>query len=206
MENTPVPTCSLTLAEDKVELLRKDTPREFISTRPGPSGKELSYIDIGYVIAQLNKIFGHVWTFEVVREDRIADQVWVLGRLRVMLSENVILTKEQYGSADVKKKKVRICPTCLSQLPYRYPTCKECSHDMKQESIVEVPLSIGDDMKAAASDAMKKCASMLGLAMDVYHPKLHQKVQQLKKAVKQQRTTTPEGKELGKELDQVASQ
>ena len=30
------------------------------------------------------------------------------------------------------------------------------------------PISIADDLKAAASDALKKCASMLGVAGDVY--------------------------------------
>jgi hypothetical protein len=32
------------------------------------------------------------------------------------------------------------------------------------------PLSIGNDMKAAASDALKKCAQALGIAQDVYNP------------------------------------
>ena len=31
---------------------------------------------------------------------------------------------------------------------------------------------IGDTLKAAASDALKKCASLLGIALDVYWPEL----------------------------------
>ena len=34
------------------------------------------------------------------------------------------------------------------------------------------PLSIADDLKAAASDCLKKCASMLGIAGDVYWKEL----------------------------------
>lgn len=34
------------------------------------------------------------------------------------------------------------------------------------------PISIADDLKAAASDCLKKCASMLGIASDVYWKEL----------------------------------
>jgi len=40
--------------------------------------------------------------------------------------------------------------------------------------------SLGDDLKAAASDSLKKCASMLGLAADVYFPKTWEKVEAMK--------------------------
>ena len=33
----------------------------------------------------------------------------------------------------------------------------------------EEPLSIGNDMKAAATDALKKCAAEIGIAADIYN-------------------------------------
>ena len=33
-----------------------------------------------------------------------------------------------------------------------------------------IPLDFGNDMKAASSDALKKCASLMGVAADVYEP------------------------------------
>jgi len=134
------------LPTEKAKLLQKRTPKMFIESRPGPYGKPLLYVETGYIIAQLNKIFGHIWTFEVVRENQAEDQVWVLGRLKVMLAPDLVLCKEQYGSADIKRNKNG------------------------------KPVSIGDDMKAASSDALKKCSSLLGLCADVYFPKLYAKV------------------------------
>jgi recombination DNA repair RAD52 pathway protein len=144
-------TGKLSLPQEQIEELRKPTLPQFIEDRQGPGGSRLSYVETGYVIAQLNKIFGHIWSFEVIREGTAANQVWVLGRLKVMLSDGTVLTKEQYGSADIKMKKN-----------------------------TDVPVSLGDDYKGAASDAMKKCASLLGLASDVYHPNFYKTVQQLK--------------------------
>ena len=34
----------------------------------------------------------------------------------------------------------------------------------------KIPLSIGNDLKAAATDALKKCAAEIGIAQDVYAP------------------------------------
>jgi len=132
---------ALTLPQEQINRLKQPTPAQFIKRKPGRGGKALSYVDVGYVTSRLNEIFGHVWTFEVVREGREGAHVWVLGRLRVMLRDGVVLTKEQYGSSDVKVVRSTGKPICL-----------------------------GDDFKAAASDAMKKCASLLGLASDVYFP------------------------------------
>jgi recombination DNA repair RAD52 pathway protein len=142
----------LSLPEKQIDLLKKPTHPEFIEERPGAGGKKLSYVELGYVVAQLNKIFGHIWSFQVIREGMVANQVWVLGELKVMLADGVVITKSQYGSSDIK---------------------------FKRET--EIPIDIGNDYKAAASDALKKCASWLGLASDVYHPNFHQTIEKLKK-------------------------
>lgn len=64
--------------------------------------------------------------------------VVVQGRLKVKIGDEWI-TKEQYGRKEVAFKKG-----------------------------TETPLDFGNDMKAAATDAKKKCASELGLFADVY--------------------------------------
>jgi len=33
----------------------------------------------------------------------------------------------------------------------------------------EIPLSVGNDLKSAATDALKKCASEIGIAADIYN-------------------------------------
>lgn len=53
-------------------------------------------------------------------------------------SDSRSMTKGQFGGADIKMNKLGI------------------------------PISVADDLKTAASDCLKKCASLLGIASDIY--------------------------------------
>lgn len=66
-------------------------------------------------------------------------QVWVLGKLIVKDKQGNSVTKMQFGRADIKLRK-----------------------DGKGA------LDYGNDLKAASTDALKKCAAELGIASDVY--------------------------------------
>src|SRR3990167_8438644 len=73
---------SLTIISPKLpakimELIQTPTPKEFIKTRPGKSGKQSTYIEGGYVIAMLNKIFTPVG-WEVTYRDRLIDSAIVV--------------------------------------------------------------------------------------------------------------------------------
>ncbi len=118
--------------------ITQKTPQQFIKTRPGPGGSKLSYVEIGYVVNILNQAFGWDWDFKIFDQQIGKKQVWVRGELTVRLYDHTI-TKGQYGGADIK---------------YNRATGE--------------PVSIADDLKAAASDCLKKCASLLGVASDIY--------------------------------------
>lgn len=90
----------------------------------------------------LNQAFGWDWDFRVIEQQIGRKQAWVRGELTVRPQGRVI-TKSQYGGADIKFNR----------------TTGEA-------------ISIADDLKAAASDCLKKCASLLGVAGDVYWPDL----------------------------------
>lgn len=126
------------LNEAQLSFITQKTPRQFIKTRPGPGGIQLSYVEVGYVINMLNQVFGWDWDFKILDQQIGKKQVWVRGELSVRAKGHTI-TKGQYGGADIK---------------------------MSRNS--GEPVSIADDLKAAASDCLKKCASMLGVAGDVY--------------------------------------
>lgn len=130
-----------TMSDDKLQrwLQDQETPLEMIETREGRGGQEFYYLRHQYVTEQLNKATGHNWDFEVLRERMDEDCITVLGKLTLRVGGHVV-TKSQYGSSDVKRKKN------------------------------DKPLSIGDDFKAAASDALKKCASLIGLGLDLGVP------------------------------------
>lgn len=128
----------INLSQAQLSFISQKTPRQYIKTRPGPGGIPLSYVEVGYVINILNQVFGWDWDFKVSDQQVGKKQVWVKGELTVR-SKYKNITKGQFGGADIKMNR----------------TTGE-------------PVSVADDLKAAASDCLKKCASMLGIAGDVY--------------------------------------
>lgn len=132
------------LNDQQVQKFFETTPSSKIKKRPAKGGGEWSYVSGSYVTQVLNSLFGFEWSFEVVTSmaDALATArtgtVVVQGRLKVRMGDTWI-TKEQYGRKDVAFKRG-----------------------------TQEPLDFGNDMKAAATDAKKKCASELGLFADVY--------------------------------------
>lgn len=136
---------------DKGQILAmvQKTQPKFVMQRPARGGGTWSYIPQWYVVKALNFVFGWNWDYESVQEPTIAevvqliekkiDQIWVTGKLTVKDGHGHSIVKTQTGRADIKFRK-----------------------DSRS------PLDIGNDLKAAHSDALKKCASLLGIASDVY--------------------------------------
>lgn len=126
------------LSEAQLAFISQKTPRQFIKTRPGPGGMPLSYVEVGYVINMLNQVFGWDWDFKVLDQQIGKKQVWVRGELSVR-ARNHTITKGQFGGADIQLNKA-----------------------------TGEPVSIADSLKIAASDCLKKCASLLQIASDIY--------------------------------------
>lgn len=132
------------LTKNQIQKFFTATPAAKVRTRSAKGGGEWKYVSGSYVTQVLNSLFGFNWSFEVITSMTEAlatantGAVVVQGRLKVKIGDQWI-TKEQYGRKEVA---------------YRKGT-KEL-------------LDLGNDMKAAATDAKKKCASELGLFADVY--------------------------------------
>lgn len=132
------------LNTDQVNKFFTATPKHKIKTRPAKGGGTWKYISGSYVTQVLNSLFGFNWSFEVLTSMSEAlstantGSIVVQGRLKVKIADEWI-TKEQFGRKEVMYKKG-----------------------------TKTPLDFGNDMKAAATDAKKKCASELGLFADVY--------------------------------------
>jgi len=128
------------LNQDQLLFILQRTPANHIYTRPAKGGGTWNYVTGAYVKKMLNYCFGWRWDFEIKDKGREGGLVWVLGRLTIKdKNNNAIIVKEQFGRADMKFKR-----------------------ETKE------PLDYGNDLKAAATDALKKCASELGIASDVY--------------------------------------
>ena len=127
------------LNANQLALLLKKTPKQYVHTRPAKGGGTWDYVSGGYVRKVLNLMFGWDWDFEVVSEQVVGKQVIVKGKLTCRVNGRQIV-KMQSGCKEV------IC-----------------------RSGTETPLNLGNDFKAAATDALKKCAAELGIAADIYN-------------------------------------
>lgn len=148
MGNELVVNGSTSLVAVQRDLIGQPTPAEAIKVRKGRGGQELRYVDTQYMIHKLNEIFGYAWSFEseiVSPWELIAKnkQIIVKGKLSAYTPDGKQVIKEQFGSAEVKVYG---------------------EGNARQGEIIDV----ADDCKAAGSDALKKCASLFGIASDVY--------------------------------------
>jgi hypothetical protein len=132
----------------QLDFITSSTPDKFKKTRKGPGGKYFTYVSGGYIKKVLNLMFGWNWDFRVLEHkfDLEVGQVYVLGELRCRIPKNEALetqeiVRTQFGRSIVKFFKG-----------------------------TEKPIDIGNDLKAATTDALKKCASELGIASDIYQP------------------------------------
>jgi len=129
------------LNEKQLGHLLKKTPDKYKRTRPAKGGGTWTYVTGGYVKKVLNLMFGWDWDFEILNETVYSDakEVVVRGRLTIRSNGSTII-KTQYGNKDI--------------------ICKRGT---------DIPLSIGNDLKSAATDCLKKCASEIGIAADIYN-------------------------------------
>lgn len=104
-----------------------------------PDEKVIEYIGGDKVIERLNEVIGFAWGFEIV--DKIIDID--IGQIAILgrLSANidgVVTRKEQWGSSAI---------------------------DTYSNGRI---VSLGDNIKAATTDSLKKCATLLGVGLYLY--------------------------------------
>ena len=134
----------------QLSFLLQKTPKNHIYKRPAKGGGTWDFVTGVYVKKVLNLIFGWDWDFEVVeyKYDLDIGQVFVLGKLTCRSKGNTVV-KMQFGTKDIMFK-------------------NETQNGKKVKT--KFPLDLGNDLKAATTSALKKCASELGIASDVYAP------------------------------------
>jgi len=132
------------LNASQLALILKKTPKQYVKQRPAKGGGTWDYVSGGYVKKCLNLMFGWDWDFEIIDEKIMHGEVVVKGRLTCR-SNGKEIVKMQFGNKDIMYRK------------------------LQQGETERVPLSIGNDLKSAATDALKKCAAEIGLAADIYN-------------------------------------
>src|SRR6185295_373947 len=90
------------------------------------------------VVSRLNEVLGvGGWSFRVLSHaiHAEADEAWALGELVAEIGDKTVV-RQQFGSQKVRRSRS-----------------------------TGAPLDLGFDLKGASTDAMKKCASLLGVGL-----------------------------------------
>ena len=124
-------------------LITGTTPKDFIFQREAGKRRDGSPVYVDYVpgwwfISQLNALFGYFWDFEIEEQAIGTENCWVRGKLTI------------------KDPRTNLTVT------------KSAFGGSKLKSKDNPAIDIGDDLKSAATDALKKAATLLGVAADVY--------------------------------------
>ncbi|MGI9147722.1 MAG: Rad52/Rad22 family DNA repair protein [Chloroflexota bacterium] len=109
-----------------------------VTFRDVRGGVEVTFISGEQVVSRLNEVLGVAgWSFRVLRHDinPEADEAWALGELIADIGERSVV-RQQFGSQKLKRSRS-----------------------------TGAPLDLGFDLKGASTDAMKKCASLLGVGL-----------------------------------------
>lgn len=101
-------------------------------------GVDLEYHTGEQITSRLNEALGFMnWSFTIITHGihAEADECWVQGELTVTLDGRTV-TRQQFGSQKIKRSRSS-----------------------------GTPLDIGFDLKGAATDCLKKCASLIGVGL-----------------------------------------
>lgn len=139
------------LNQNQIQKLWNSTPKRFKYKRPAKGGGEWDYVKVSYVRKVLDSVFGFDWDFDIETSLAEAFEVAKLTKMCVVkgtITARVVddsgrireIKKTQFGRSDIKFRKDN----------------------------PDQPLDFGNDMKGATSDCLKKCASLFGVAADIY--------------------------------------
>ena len=142
-----------------VDELTSPTPPDWIEERPIRGGGTSQYIQGYRFIEKLNQCFGMLWNFDVLETIAQYDFIVIRGKLTITIPAHTIkrtngdivtydpitISKTQFGGSEVKK--------------FKNATGKYKAGDI---------MDLGNDYKAAATDALKKCSVSFGMFSDVY--------------------------------------
>ncbi len=173
-------TASL-LNQNQIQKIWNSTPARYKYQRPAKGGGSWTYIKGSYVRKVLDSVFGFNWSFDVdttlaeaFEVAKLTGAVVVKGTLVGRVKNDgewVEIRKTQFGRADVKWEMTAATTETGTVI---YETDKNGRRKPKRVRKIDeytkapVPLDLGNDFKAAATDALKKCASLMGIGADVY--------------------------------------
>jgi len=138
----------------------EDFPGGKIPSRPIRGGGDVDYVPGWWFIKAANAIFQYNWSFYVDREFVGENQIWVKGHTEVVIPGNTVIEEFPDG-----RKITTIHPE------FKIVKSQYGGSDIKRSKEGNKVIDIGDDLKSAGTDCMKKCLTQSGFCSDIYGPR-----------------------------------
>lgn len=151
------------LGEEIVEQIRAETPKELVWDRPGRGVAKFRYVPGFHFIQRMNELFGFAWSSDVDNWIIEKDQIVVKGHIEVHVPGTTI----ERTYPDGMKETIRIDSLNIRKGQFGSSQIKRWTSSGKDHKSGDM-IDLGDDLKGAATDMMKKSCSQLGLFWDVY--------------------------------------
>lgn len=133
------------ITNEQFNLIVEPTP-ESETEYNDDNGHKYKTVKGSYIKKRLQLIFGWNWDFKIISREYFpsSSEVIVHGRLTIRSGDHKI-KKEQFGKHILSAKTTTI-----------------------KNRTTSAPSNVGNAFKSAATDALKKCASELGICWDIY--------------------------------------
>ena len=157
------------IGERVMEILTSPTPKEFVRVRKIGGGKTAKYVPGHFFVQKFNEAFGFLWSHKVLDWKEIEGHLVTLNELSIQIPTQTI-TEERNG---VKVTKTVEGFTITKQQFGGHEIARYGSDTVDEKGKVThkagEPVDIGNNLKASATDGLKKCGLELGAFLDVYH-------------------------------------
>lgn len=164
------------MKDETKKILTKAFSKKLVKKRK-VAGRTFSYIEGASVIQRLNEAFGYDWSFEVV--DRIVDiparQIAILGRINITGVDIKTVKCNSFQEMDldnpIPNDRTGFASYSEENFPINTNITKQQwgSAPIQCYKGTDTIIDLGNDLKAATTDALKKCATLLGVALYLYH-------------------------------------
>lgn len=181
------------IGEEIVDLINQPTPKNAILKRKGRAGGSYDYVNTYWMVQRLNEVFGCMWNLVVEKYEFFYENIEVedtpVEVKPVAIVRGAGARPQEKGPTHIEKVPTQVTVQGYIEviIPKRKMTDKEGrtveidevrlrkssfgGSDIKIYSKGEnagMAMDVGDDLKSAASDLLKKCASLFGICSDLY--------------------------------------
>ena len=150
-------------AAKMMRALKRKTPKTIIKTRPGPGGMQFAYVHWSWIVQRLNEVFGPTWGREVVGYDRI-DLPDLPPRHTRDCGGKKLGSRVSCNAGHGPRKRIEVITRVRITTPWGNKDATG-GHTYFPDNAEQ---GYADAEQAAISKGMKRAASLLGIALDLY--------------------------------------